>query len=91
MEKDGLCPAVRPNIRKAGSRRNNALIRAYRVHDIAVIGEEGAVTDGSNACDGPGEENCRGPQGMTFFECPNIPPEGYTIRNSRAISSSRTA
>ena len=74
--------SVKPNIRKAGSRWNNALIRAYRAHDIAVIGEEGAVIDGSNTYDELGEENYRGPHGMTFFECSNILLEGYTIRNT---------
>ena len=72
----------RPRIQMVGCRWNNALIRAYKAHDIGVIGDPGSVIDGNNVYDPIGEENYRGPHGMNFFECRNITLEGYTIRNT---------
>ena len=68
--------------RIAGSRWNNALIRAIDATDICVIGDEGSVIDGVNCYDKDGEEKFRGPHGMTFFNCHNIELKGYTIQNT---------
>lgn len=74
-----------PNFRysyKYGSRWNNAMFRAYKAEDFAIIGEEGSVIDGNNCFDPVGEEGYRGPHGMTFFYCKNITLKGYTIQNT---------
>ena len=64
------------------SRWNNALIRAIDAENIAILGEEGAEIDGSNCFDPQGEEEYRGPHGITLFGCRNIRLSGYTIRNT---------
>ena len=74
--------ARKPRVQMVGCRWNNALIRAFRANDVAVIGEPGSVIDGNNVFDPIGEEDYRGPHGMTFFECRNILLKGYTIRNT---------
>lgn len=70
------------HILKAGSNWNNAIIRLLCAHDAAVIGEEGAVIDGSNCYDAIGEEHYRGPHGISLHDCKNITFRGYTIRNT---------
>ena len=68
--------------RVPGSRWNNALIRGIHASNIAIIGDEGSVIDGSNCYDSIGEENYRGPHGITLFDCENIRLSGYTIQNT---------
>ncbi|MBR5615047.1 MAG: hypothetical protein IKT39_06230 [Clostridia bacterium] len=68
--------------RTAGSRWNNALIRAVNAENISVIGEEGSVLDGSDCFDELGEENYRGPHCIGMFCCKNIRLDGYTIKDS---------
>ena len=67
---------------KAGRRWNNALIRAIRAKNIAIVGEEGAVIDGANCYDAMGEEGYRGPHAITMHDCENVLFKGYTMRNS---------
>lgn len=67
---------------RAGRRWNNALIRAIRAENIAIIGEEGAVIDGANCYDAGGEEGYRGPHAITMHDCRNVLFEGYTMQNS---------
>ena len=67
---------------KPGSRWNNALIRAYRAQNTGVIGEEGAIIDGSDCYDEQGEEYYRGPHGISLWHCRNVRLSGYTIQNS---------
>ena len=69
-------------LRVAGSRWNNAIIRAFDADAIAIIGEEGSVIDGSNTYDELGEEHYRGPHAITFFGCTNVRLQGYTVRDS---------
>lgn len=69
-------------LRVAGSRWNNAVIRAFDAEDIAIIGEEGSFIDGSNTFDELGEEHYRGPHAITFFDCTNVRLQGYTVRDS---------
>ena len=64
-----------------GSRWNNAIIRAIDAQNIKIIGEKGAVIDGANCFDEIGEEEYRGPHGITFFNCRNIEFKGYIIKN----------
>ncbi len=61
---------------------NNAIIRIYRAHDVAIIGEPGSVIDGQNCYDPEGEENYRGPHGIGVHFSSNILCRGYTIRNT---------
>jgi hypothetical protein len=55
-----------------GSRWNNAIIRAIDAENIKVIGEKNSVIDGVNCFDEIGEEEYRGPHGMTFFNCKEL-------------------
>lgn len=70
------------HITKAGSRWNHALIRLLHAVDAAVIGEKGAVIDGSDTYDEVGEEHYRGPHGIAFHYCKNLRFAGYTARNT---------
>lgn len=65
-----------------GSRWNNALIRAIDAENIKIIGEKDSVIDGANCFDEIGEEDYRGPHGITFFNCRNIEFKGYVIKNT---------
>lgn len=69
-------------MRMAGSRWNNALIRAVRAENVAIIGEEKSVLDGSDCFDEKGEENYRGPHCINMFYCKNITFRGYTVKDS---------
>ncbi len=64
------------------ARWRNALIRAFCAEDIAVIGEENAVIDGSDCYDPQGEEGFRGPHAIGFEDCTGITLKGYTILRS---------
>ncbi len=64
------------------SRWNNAIIRAYRAKNIAVIGEKGSEINGQNCFDPEGEEHYRGPHAMNMWYCENITLRGYTVRDS---------
>ncbi len=66
----------------AGSRWNNAIIRAVDAENIKIIGEKSSVIDGRNCYDEQGEENYRGPHAITFFNCTNIELKGYTVQHS---------
>lgn len=59
-----------------------APIVAFDAENVAVIGEPGAVIDGSDCYDPEGEEKFRGPMGMVFSKCRNVTLKGYTYRNS---------
>ena len=64
------------------SRWNNALIRAFDAHDIAIIGDENSVINGMNCYDPSGEENYRGPHGINMWDCERVRLSGYTLRNT---------
>ncbi len=64
------------------SRWSNGLLRAFDAEDIAVIGEKGSYIDGCNCYDPQGENDFRGPHGMSFWRCRGIRLEGYTFINS---------
>lgn len=68
--------------RLPGCRWNNALIRAFRAVDVAIVGEPGSVIDGSNPYDPWGEECYRGPVGINFTDCTNAVLRGYLIRDT---------
>ena len=59
-----------------------APIVAFSAENVAVIGESGAIIDGSDCYDPEGEEKFRGPMGMVFSKCRNVTLKGYTYRNS---------
>ena len=59
-----------------------APIVAFEAENVAVIGEEGAVIDGSDCFDPAGEEKFRGPMGMVFSKCRSVTLKGYTYRNA---------
>ena len=59
-----------------------APIVAFDAENVAVIGEEGAVIDGSDCFDPAGEEKFRGPMGMVFSNCRGVTLKGYTYQNA---------
>lgn len=59
-----------------------APIVAFDAENVAVIGEEGAVIDGSDCFDPAGEEKFRGPMGMVFSRCRGVTLKGYTYQNA---------
>lgn len=69
-------------MRIAGSRWNNAFIRAIDAQNVAIIGEEGSYLDGSDCYDELGEEHYRGPHCVGMFYCRNITLEGYSVKDS---------
>jgi len=69
-------------MRIAGSRWNNGLIRAVNAENISIIGEEGSCIDGDNCFDELGEEEFRGPHGISIWYCKNITLKGYSIKNT---------
>lgn len=69
-------------VRTAGSRWNNALIRAIDAENIAIIGEADSVIDGADCFDEKGEENYRGPHGIGMHNCRGVTLRGYTVKNS---------
>ncbi len=64
---------------KPYSRWNNAIIRAIRAKDIAIIGEAGSRIDGRDCYDALGEEDYRGPHPINMWYCENIELSGYTV------------
>jgi len=81
LEEVGDTPKTRASS-IATSRWSNGLIRALDAENIAVTGEKGSYIDGSNCYDPQGENNYRGPHGMSFWRCKNIRLEGYAFMNS---------
>lgn len=75
------------------SRWNNAIIRAIRAENIAIVGEENSVIDGQNCFDEQGEEEYRGPHGINMWYCSHVRFCGYTLQNTgnwaHAIQNSR--
>ena len=67
---------------RAASRWNNAIIRIIDAHDVAIIGEEGSVIDGSDPYDKLGEERYRGPHGISYHHSASLKFCGYTIKNT---------
>lgn len=70
------------HMNKAGSRWNNAIIRAIDAENISITGEKGSYIDGCDCFDKLGEEKYRGPHAINFHRCKNIKFSGYEIRNS---------
>ena len=70
------------HITKVAGAWNNALIRILDAHDVAIIGEEGSVIDGSDPYDPTGEEHYRGPHGIAYHYSHDLRFEGYTIKNT---------
>ncbi len=80
---------IKPSLRKSydfhtqpAARWNNGLIKAIDAHDIAIIGEKGAVIDGFDCFDEIGEEHYRGPHAISFQHCKNVTLKGYTVKDS---------
>ncbi len=71
-----------PHIMIAGSRWNDAIIRIYKAHNVAVIGEEGSVIDGCNSFDIEGEEHYRGVHGISAHKSSNLLFKGYQIERT---------
>lgn len=64
------------------SRWNNAIIRAIKAKNIAIIGEAGSEINGQNCYDPIGEESYRGPHAINMWFCEDVTLRGYTIRDS---------
>lgn len=70
------------HINKPASAWNNALIRILDAKNVAIIGEENSVIDGSDPYDEKGEEYYRGPHGIAYHYSKDLRFEGYTIKNT---------
>ena len=85
-DRDMIVPTAFPDCKSASarpfSRWNNAIIRAIKAENIAIIGEEGSVIDGRNCFDAIGEEKYRGPHAINIWFSKNITLKGYTIKDS---------
>ncbi len=66
----------------AGSRWHNGIIRIYKEHDVAIIGEEGSVIDGCNSYDPDGEGHYRGVHGISAHKSSNLLFKGYTLKRT---------
>lgn len=71
-----------PHIMTAGSRWNDAMIRIYKAHDVAIIGEKGSSIDGCNSYDPQGEESYRGVHGISAHKSEHLLFKGYQIENT---------
>lgn len=58
---------------------HNAVIRVINAENVAIVGEVGSYIDGSNCYDPTGEENYRGPHGISVWYSKNILLDGYTF------------
>lgn len=85
-ERDMLVPTAMPDCPNRSARPynrwNNAIIRAIKAENIAIIGEEGSCIDGRNCFDEIGEEQYRGPHAINIWFSKNITLEGYTVKDS---------
>lgn len=74
-----------PWVRKAWNLPDHYIVApivAFDAENVAVIGEPGAVIDGSDCFDPAGEEKFRGPMGMVFCKCRGVTLKGYTYQRS---------
>ncbi len=67
---------------KAGGRWCHGMLRAVNAENISIIGEPGAVIDGRDCYDPLGEEEYRGPHGISIQHCQGLLFRGYTVRNT---------
>ncbi len=67
---------------RAGGRWSRGMIRAVASKNISIIAQPGAVIDGRDCYDPLGEEQYRGPHGISIQHCRNLIFRGYTIRNT---------
>lgn len=84
-ERDHICPTTLSSVGRSVqpySRWNNAIIRAVRAKNIAIIGERDSMIDGLDCFDEQGEEDYRGPHGVNMWYCENITLRGYSMRNT---------
>lgn len=87
-ERDQPAPTIHPDMDRSKSsaypysRWNNALIRAIKAKNIAIIGEMGSEINGQRCYDPLGEGNARGPHAINMWYCENVELRGYTIRDS---------
>ncbi len=65
-----------------GSEWNYAIVRILNAENVSVIGENGAVIDGSNCFNPSGEEHFRGPHGISIANSKNVVCKGYTIQHT---------
>ncbi len=67
---------------RAGGRWCRGMLRAVAAENIVIEAEPGAVIDGQDCYDPFGEEEYRGPHGISMQHCRNLVFRGYTIRNT---------
>ena len=99
-ERDQPVPTIHPDLDRSKktsaypySRWNNAIIRAIKAKNIAIIGEMGSEINGQICYDPLGENGERGPHPINMWYCENVELKGYTVRDSanwaHAIQNSR--
>ncbi len=67
---------------KPGGRWCNGILRAVGAENITIVSEFGAYIDGQDCYDPKGEEQYRGPHGISMHHCKNLVFRGYTICNT---------
>lgn len=60
----------------------NALLRLVDATDAHIVGDSGALIDGSNCYDPAGEEHYRGPHGVMIYRSHNCSFRNYTMKDS---------
>lgn len=64
------------------SKWSNGFIKVIDAENVSIIGVPGSFIDGNDCYDPEGEENYRGPHGITMYNVKNIHLDGYTIMNT---------
>lgn len=79
FEKDGT---DRPHERFPGCRWCNGLVHLVDATDAHIIGDSGALIDGSNCYDPDGEEHYRGPHAVMIYRSHNCSFRNYKVKDS---------
>lgn len=69
-------------VKESTNRWCRAVIRMFKAHDVAIVGEEGSEIDGRNCFDANGEEKFRGPHAICVNLSTNVSLSGYAVRDA---------
>ena len=69
-------------VKESTNRWCRAVVRVFKAHDVAIVGEEGSEIDGRNCFDPNGEEKYRGPHAICVNLSTNVSLSGYTVRDA---------
>ena len=69
-------------VKESTNRWCRAVVRVFKAHDVAIVGEEGSEIDGRNCFDADGEEKYRGPHAICVNFSTNVSLSGYAVRDA---------